>query len=281
MKKTKNMRNILFGILTLFIISCGSNDAKKENKNNNSENAEFIWDFSKKKKFIYSYSQTVNGTNKMDKDRPADKSLMNGKGYLNVRVKENNLAALSLTDLEIDMIMFNENGTPKDTMSNKTPATVIQDMKPNGSFTDPNSNVMFDLLFPLPASDLKVGESDKISMQIPFNANGSRLFSKGFNELTFKGYETIEGRKCAVLKGKIDISELEIPEELKGEYKSSTTGLATYYFDLKNHYYVGADIQMLMEVMMDSETEDENDFGMFMEMTSDNVFKIRLEKIEE
>jgi hypothetical protein len=281
MKKTKNMRNILFGILTLFIISCGSNDAKKENKNNNSENAEFIWDFSKKKKFIYSYSQTVNGTNKMDKDRPADKSLMNGKGYLNVRVKENNLADLSLTDLEIDMIMFNENGTPKDTMSNKTPATVIQDMKPNGSFTDPNSNVMFDLLFPLPASDLKVGESDKISMQIPFNANGSRLFSKGFNELTFKGYETIEGRKCAVLKGKIDISELEIPEELKGEYKSSTTGLATYYFDLKNHYYVGADIQMLMEVMMDSETEDENDFGMFMEMTSDNVFKIRLEKIEE
>ena len=281
MKKTKNMRNILFGILTLFIICCGSNDAKKENKNNNSENTEFIWNFSKKKKFIYSYSQTVNGTNKMDKDRPADKSLMNGKGYLNVRVKENNLADLSLTDLEIDMIMFNENGTPKDTMSNKTPATVIQDMKPNGSFTDPNSNVMFDLLFPLPASGLKVGESDKISMQIPFNANGSRLFSKGFNELTFKGYETIEGRKCAVLKGKIDISELEIPEELKGEYKSSTTGLATYYFDLKNHYYVGADIQMLMEVMMDSETEDKNDFGMFMEMTSDNVFKIRLKKIEE
>ena len=82
----------------------------------------------------------------MDKDRPAYKTLINGKGYLNVRVKENNLADLSLTDLEIDMIMFNEDGTPKDTISNKSPATVIQDMKPNGSFSDPNSNVMFVLV---------------------------------------------------------------------------------------------------------------------------------------
>lgn len=275
------MRKIILGITILILASCGIEKSTNKTIDSNAENTSFIWDFSKKKKFIYSFTQTVNNENKMDKDRPSDKTIMNGKGFLNVRVKENNLADLSLTDLEIEMIMFNEDGTPRDTMSNKTPATVIQDMKPNGSFSDPNSNILFDILFPLPSTDLKIGDSEKIAMQIPFNANGSILFSKGFNELTFKGYETIDGKKCAVLKGKMDISKLEIPEELKGEYKSSTTGVATYYFDLKNNYYVGADIQMLMEVMMDSETEDENDFGMFMEMTSDNVFKIRLEKIEE
>ena len=68
---------------------------------------------------------------------------------------------------------------------------------------------------------------------------------------------------------------------MKGEYECSTLGNATYYFDLENRYYVGADIKMVMNVMMDSETENEDDFGMFMKMKSDNIFKIRLEKIEE
>lgn len=275
------MRTIILGIAILILASCGNEELPNESKDSNAKKTNFIWDFNTKRKFIYSYSQTVNGTNKMDKDRPADKTSVNGKGYLNIGVKENNLADLSLTDLEIDLIIFNEEGTPRDTMSYKAPATVVQDMKPNGSFNVPNSNIMFDLLFPLPSKDLKIGESDKISMKIPFNANGSRLFSKGFNVLTFKGYGTIEGIECAVLEGKLNVSKLKVPEELKGEYKSSTTGLGTYYFDLKNHYYVGADIQILMEVMMDSETDDENDLGMFMKMTGDNIFKIRLEKIEE
>jgi hypothetical protein len=248
---------------------------------NESENSEFIWDFSTKSKLIYSYSQTVNGMNKVDQNRPANKSLMNVQGFLNVRIKENNLADLILKDLEVDLIQYDENGSPRNTTSNKTPAKVIQDMRPNGSFTNQNSTIMFDILFPLPSIDLKIGESNKIAMQMPFNANGSRLFSKGFNELTFTGYERINERECAVLKGIIDISKLEIPEELNGEYKSTTTGFATYYFDLKNHYYVGADIQLLMEVMMDSETENKNDFGMFMSLSSDNMIKVRLEKIEK
>ena len=88
-------------------------------------------------------------------------------------------------------------------------------------------------------------------------------------------------QKIKNLMDEIDISNLDVPEELKGEYECSTLGNATYYFDLENRYYVGADIKMVMNVMMDSETENEDDFGMFMKMKSDNIFKIRLEKIEE
>lgn len=275
------MKNILFGALILLTLGCNSNDIKEENQNIDSENSEFIWDFSTKRKFVYSFYQTVNGTSKMDKESIPEKTLMTGKGDLNLRVKENDLADLSLTDLQIDMIMFNENGTVRDTISNQIPVVVIQDMSRKGRFSEPSSNIMFDLLFPLPLTNLKVGESEKVITQIPFNANGSRLSIKGFNELTFKGTEVIEGRECAVLEGKLDISKLDIPEELKGEYESSTRGLGTYYFDVKNHYYVGADVQMLMKVMMDTETEDEDGFGMFMEMASDNIFKIRLERIDE
>ena len=278
--KKRNMKNILLGLSILILASCGNGNTKSTETENLNE-YQFKWNFSKKRKFIYSFSQIVNGENKMDKDRPADKTYMTGLGHLNVRVKENNLADLSLTDIEMKMIMFNEDGTPRDTMTQKAPANVVQDMKPNGSFGDSNTDILFDMLFPLPNKSLEKGDSDEIPMKMPFNANGSRLFSKGQNTLTFIGYEDIEGRNCAVLKGVIDISQLDVPEELNGEYGCSTTGNATYYFDLENRFYVGADIHMIMNVMMDSESENEDDFGMYMKMKSDNVYKIRLKKIEE
>lgn len=280
MQTKRKMKKILLGLSILIFTSCG-NGTTESNKTENSNESQFQWDFSKQRKFIYSFSQTVNGENKMDKDVPAKKTYMTGIGYLNVRVKENNLADLSLTDIEMKMIMFNEDGTPRDTMTQKAPTNVVQDMKPDGSFGDSNKDILFDMLFPLPNKNLEKGDSDEIPMQMPFNVNGSRLYSKGQNTLTFLGYEEMEGRNCAVLKGLIDISKLDIPEELKGEYECSTTGNATYYFDLENGFYVGADIQMVMDAMMDSETENEDDFGMFMKMKSDNVYKIRLEEIEE
>ncbi|GAB5418027.1 MAG: hypothetical protein Crog4KO_31070 [Crocinitomicaceae bacterium] len=279
---TMRIDKLIFGIAIVMLSSCSieNNPTSEEKKSDGSNNTEFIWDFSKEKKYVYSYSQTVNAENQMSKNGSISKSFMAGNGNVNIRVKSNDLADLSLTNLELSMVSFNDDGTPRDTTTDMMPTNVVQDMKPNGRFGEPSTDVLFDMLFPLPSYDFKEGESDKIPMKMPFNANGSRLFSEGYNTLTFSGFKTIEGRKCAVLKGEIDISKLEIPEELDGDYKSSTTGNATYYFDLKEHCYVGADIHMIMDIMMDSETDNEDDFGMFAKMKSDNVFKIRLERIE-
>lgn len=265
----------------MILAGCGNEKGTNELKTPSPGNTHFVWDFNESKKFIYTFSQTTISENKMSKDEPNDKAYLSAEGNLNVRIKENQLADLSLTNIILKSVDTDFEGNPRDTTTQEAPSTVIQDMKPDGSFDDSNSDILFDILFPLPATDLKQGEKDKIPMQMPFNANGSRLFAKGFNTLTFDGNETIEGRKCAVLKGEIDISDLEVPEELKGEYKCSTSGKATYYFDINNHFYVGADIQLFMEVLIDSESDDEDDFGMFMEIKSDNVYKIRLEKIEE
>jgi hypothetical protein len=273
------IEKIVFATVILLLSSCGS--IPKEKNSDGSENKHFIWDFNKEIKYIYSYSQTVETESRISKSDAVSKTYMTGIGNLNVRVKPNNLADLSLTNMELSMIMFNEDGTPTDTMTHTSPPTVVQDMKPNGSFDEPNSNLLFDILFPLPSQDLKEGQSDKTLMKIPFNANGSVLFSKGFNTLSFTGFKTIKGRKCAVLEGILDISKLEIPEELDGEYKSATTGNATYYFDIEDHCYVGADIHMIMDVMMDTESEGQDDFGMYMEMKSDNIFKIRLERLDD
>lgn len=275
------MKKYIVLAFILFLIGCNSEETK-ENSSNYSENKDFIWDFSTKKTFVYSYSQKVNSSNKMDKNDLKSKSYISANGLLKVRVKDNSMADLSLIDIKSKIVSFDEKGEPKgDTIENTNPANVIQDMKSDGSFSDQNANIMFDILFPLPSTDLKMNESEKIALQMPFNANGSRLISKGYNNLTFKKYETIENRKCAVLEGTIDITKFEIPEELKGDYKNATTGLATYYFDLENHFYVGADIQLLMEMMMNSESEDDDNFGMFMEISSNNLIKVRLKRIEE
>ncbi|RYM34109.1 hypothetical protein ERX46_09115 [Brumimicrobium glaciale] len=275
MKNT--IEKIIFATVIILLSSCGS--IPKEKVAVDSKNKQFIWDFSKEKIYVYSYTQAVETENKMSKSEATTKTFMTGKGNLNVQVKPNNLADLSLTNLKLSMIMFNKDGTPRDTMTNETAPTVAQDMRPNGSFDEPNSNTLFNIVFPLPSIDLKEGQSDKIPMKIPFNANGSVLFSKGFNTLTFVGFKTIQDRKCAVLEGIIDISKLEKPEELKGEYKSATTGNASYYFDIDNHCYVGADIHIIMTAMMNTESESQDSFGMYIEMKSDNVFKIRLERI--
>lgn len=265
----------IFGLALVILIGCA-------NQNNKSEQKTFVWDFSKKKNYIYSYSQTVASESKIGKDQPVNKSRIIGNGNLNVRVKENNLADLSLTNLKMDMIMFNENGIPEDTISNTAPASVIKDMKPNGTFEADNRNIIFDLVFPLPSKKLKVGEQDKIPMRMPFSVNGLSLFMKGYHTLEFVGMENIDGKKCAVLKGKIDISNLEIPEGLNGTCKGSSIGNGKYYFDLENQYFVGADIQLTMATTMELEPQKDSNMGiMYTSMKSENEFKIRLEKIEE
>ncbi len=271
------MRKILFGIFILFLASCGN---EKSSNTTDSINSKFIWDFSKTKKLIYSFSQTTNNENKMTPDEPADKSHSTAVGNLKIRIKDNNLADLSLIDIEQNRISYDTDGNPQDTMNHKSPPTVIQDMKPDGSFSDSNIEIMFKMLFPLPSKDLSKGEKDKIEMNMPFNVNGSRLTAKGFNTLEFSGFKTIKERECAVLVGSIDISDMEIPEELNGEYKNSTKGKATYYFDLKDRIYVGSDIEMTFEAFIDTKSGGLRNEGMYWEVKSQNIFKIRLVKIE-
>ena len=267
------MKKLIFGLILVILASCG-------NQNNSSKQVEFVWDFSEQKTFSYSYDHTIKSKNTMVKNESPKTADIIGTGDLNVRVKEHSLADLSLSNLKMGMITYDDHGKANDTLYNTAPTSVIQDMTPNGTFNTANHNIVFDLIFPLPSKTLKIGETNKIPMQMPFNVNGSSLFVKGFNTLTFAGMEHLDGKECAVLKGDINISNLEIPEELKGTYESSSIGTGTYYFDLENHYFVGADVQMTMKVLVDAETNDSNKFGMFANMESDNTFKIRLETIE-
>lgn len=292
------MKKLLVGISILALASC-SNPAADSNPESKaapetqsdlqSESREqmdvnqsiYRWDFSKKRKFIYTYSQSVDGENKMGKNETPDKTLMMGNGFLNLQVKDGNLADLSLTDIEMQMVTFDKEETPLDTITQQIPTNVVENMKPDGSFGDSNTDILFDMLFPLPSKDLTVGEFEEIPLQIPFNAGITPLFAKGQNTLTLKGKEEFEGKNCDVFTGVIDVTDLDLPKDVKGEYRCFTTGNATYFFDSENGYYLGADIQMDMDILMDSGSAEGDPLGTYAEMNSRNSFRIRLKDIEE
>jgi hypothetical protein len=262
------MKKIVLGFILLTLISCAD---KKS----------FTWDFSSQKKIIYSYSQIIESKNQLGVNNILNKSKTIANGSLNVIVKDNNLANLSITDLKLNMIQFNKDGIAGDTLKNATSMSIPQNMKSNGVFDTENKNIIFDIIFPLPLKSLEVGQKDKIPMRIPFNIENSKLFVNGFNTLEYIGDELFENKKCAVLKGVINVSDLKVPEIYKGIYKGETIGSATYYFDIDNKYFVGADIQMNMNILSDAQKDRPDDIKNYFHINSDNKFKIRLKKIEE
>ena len=275
-----NINRILFGILIVTICSC-KDEKDQKHKNDNVQLTELSWDFSHKKTYSYSYQQNVKNQNTFRRDQSPDKSKIIGNGNLNVWVKDNDHADLSLTNLKMDMITFDEHGEARDTISNDAPPSVIHGMKPNGSFESNSHNVIFDLIFPLPHKNLSIGESDKIPLQMPYNAGGTELFVKGFNTIEYVGNEMLNSKDCAVLKGKIDISNLEIPEELDGIYKGEAIGNATYYFDLKNRCFAEVDLQIDIKILIDTEASAIDTKGIYGNIESENEFKIRLDDITE
>jgi len=270
------MKLLLYGVLIFALYSCGSKDSEsKENSDSN-----FKWDFSQKRKFIYSFSQTVNLENRFEKDEELRKNFISVLGSLNIKVKDNNKADLSLTNMKMKIVEQKFDGKFKDTLIQEAPPMVFNDMKQNGTYNDSNVDIMFKLLLSLPQKRLSVGDFDEILLEIPLNLNNSKLFVKGKNKLVFIEYTKLLGRKCAVLKGQVDVSNLEVPDEFAGEYICTNKGEAIYYFDLEHGFFVGVDVNLEKFTLVNQVFEAKNDYDLFMETKSNNTFKIRLEKIE-
>ncbi|MBT8281108.1 MAG: hypothetical protein KJO16_05985, partial [Muriicola sp.] len=88
------------------------------------------------------------------------------------------------------------------------------------------------------------------------------------------------GMDCAVLNGQIDISELEIPEEIESTHEINTTGNGTYYYHLKDQYFVSTEISINMSRSMNLKTDDPENAPSVKTQNSSEL-KIRLKEIEE
>ncbi|GAG79122.1 unnamed protein product, partial [marine sediment metagenome] len=194
-------------------------------------------------------------------------------------------ANLVFEDMKKTMSSDNEGEEESDSMEQMGQPMVIQGLKEDGSLKvgTASQEMLMKLLFPLLPKSLEVGESVDIPVQMPFfNSLGSMLEVKGCLRMKLAKYVKIGKRTCAQLNTDIDISEVDIPSELEGEYDCSIKGSSVFYFDIKEQCFVCGWSAIVMGLDIDMPTPDlgrdmpRQPEGIQISMKSDNLIGLML-----
>lgn len=243
-------------------------------------NTPFTWDFSENRTFAYSFEQSVFVTSSiMDDD--LDHRKMEATAEMFVEVKDKNKANVGLRNIKTKIITINEDGSKEDVDSQSSPLIMTEGMSPKGEFEDLQAAMLFQTLVPLPPENLKKGETVEVPIKIPFNVGSSRIYIRGSIELKYVADGIKRKRTCAVLESKIDVSEVEIPEEYAKSYEVYMKGTGTYYFDLENGIYVGGDVKTEFKMEIEPSNEMAEDFSSSMYMVNKSEYSFRLKKIKK
>lgn len=257
----------------------------------------FLWDFSGDTVYPYDFEQTVLSANDMggmlkkESDKPSGKidQKIHGQGQILIKSKGNGTADFVLKDLTISMTMDAGSKEGPTTMEQNMPPVVMQGMKEDGfgSYCNNSQDMLFKMLFPLPTQPLQVGESVDVPAQMPFNAMGSTLTVTGRSRITLTRYLEIDQRTCAELSVNIDISDIDVPAEMPGEYMCSVNGDGFFYFDINKRCFVAGTLALLMkigvnvpapQVPIDSKVAPDMPERIKMTMRSDNLMTVTLRK---
>jgi hypothetical protein len=219
------------------------------------------WDFSGSKVYPFDFLQKIIAESEMDDifdngNRKSNTQSMEGYGKLSLKSEGNDVARLVLEDLTVSMaIDIPDTDKPK-VMRSQAPPIVIQGIREDGSMKLGNSSqeLLLKTLFPIPPSPLEIGESVSVPAQMPFNAMGSVLHVTGNSEIKLVDYVQIDGRTCAKLETDIDISTLNVPTELKGEYQCRVKGRSVFYFNIEDRHFMSGRVAMLMSMRVKIQT---------------------------
>jgi hypothetical protein len=215
------------------------------------------WDFSEPRICKYhSENELVNATylDGLSADTDPLRQEISSHGPVLVKSKGDGQADLVLKSMKTKMKVHTGDNDPME-MEQTMPSTVVQGMKEDGSadFSSVSHYLLITVLFPLPDQEtLEVGESVEVPAQFPFNAMGSMLQVKGHSRITLTRYVRINDRTCAELHVDMDISELDEPEELSGDYQCSARGKSIFYFDVGNRIFVSGWIALLTQFNIDA-----------------------------
>jgi len=209
------------------------------------------WDFSRPAVQAYDYTQTMEMESTMG---PGMGMKINGAGTVLLKSKENDVAILVMKDMKMNMTSEMDVGGGENMMKTAAPPIVVTGVKEDGSMKTGNSSaeILLQFLFPLPPKPLRVGESAAVPATMPFNAMGSVLFVEGTSTITLTGYVTIDGRRCARLETDIDVSKLDVPEELTATYECVTRGKSISYFDVERRRFVSVEVALVMGMHFDA-----------------------------
>ena len=253
------------------------------------------WDFGRKEVYAYAYSQKSIMTSIMSEgagggDRNEPGMITEVKGKMSLKSEGDRTARLVMEDLMMSMqFETSEREEPK-TMDSEAPPMVIQGVQEDGTMKLGSSSqeMLLKMLFPIPSSPLRVGESVSSPRAVPFNAMGSLLEVTGSSVTTLTGYVGLDGKTCARLETVIDISNLNVPQELEGTYKCQVKGKSVFFFDIQGKRFLSGRVALIMgmrvkapmpRMHLPSEAEDV-DLPETISMSMDNDTFISVDYVE-
>jgi len=215
------------------------------------------WDFSEGNVYPYDFRQQTVVSNEMQdmfatEGAQRNSHSMEGNGRVSLKSEQNRVARLVMDNLVLTIHFKRSNGEGTDTKQMQSPPMVIQGIKEDGRMEIGNSSqeLLIKTLFPIPPTPLELGQSVPIPASMPFNAMGSLLHVNGSSEIKFADWVVINGQACAKLETDIDISDLNVPAELKGDYACSVKGRSIFYFNVENRNFMSGRIALLISMRM-------------------------------
>lgn len=247
------MKIINLFVFSLVIISLFSCQEKK------AEN-EIHWTFDNFEKLTYEYHQIAeNKSSMMNFGKQDGKMLSKATGLLIVSPKGDGKADVVFKNVEMSLLSVSEDGDTTQTMKQSVPDFFMQDMNKFGK-VEGNLNQQTELLaqtlFPIPSEKLKVGETSKIPVSMPFNMLGSVMNVTGFNEVKLESLQDSKAKVSTVL----DVSEFDIPEDADVNYECYMKGSSNYTFDMPQGYFETIDLDITMVLKnLANENKEKND----------------------
>lgn len=206
---------------------------------------DFRFNFQEEVETRYNYQQIDDAETKFaHNDKPMKQSVdsnciliikSKGDGTSDIVLKD--VVAIQKIDFGMDDEEIKENKVGPNTIA-------IQGLNEDGflSTCDDSQNYIFRILLPVCEKKLEYGKIEKIPLKIPFNAFGSLLYVTGSINIELIEFVRVDNIECAKIYMDIDVSNVDIPEELEGTYLFSIIGKGIYYFDYNNHRFIKAKV---------------------------------------
>ena len=217
------------------------------------------WDFSADRVYPYDFAQQVVMQSRMGgmfarEQGGGSTQQMTGRGKLSLKSEGDQTARLVLEDLSLRVEMDLPGQDSPEVMENTAPPMVVQGIGEDGNMAVGNSSqrLLIRMLFPLPPEPLQPGDSVSVPSRMPFNVMGSVLHVTGSSDITLDDYVDIDGRTCARLMTNIDISQLDVPQEMEGTYACRVKGESVFYFDVEDRHFVSGRLALLMSIRADA-----------------------------
>jgi hypothetical protein len=217
------------------------------------------WDFSQAEVVhTYTFKHERRGASAMEwPSEPGTTSTMSEessvKGTLLVKSQGSGTAEMVLKDVVVSTKMFMREPEPETwEQEQQRPPIAVQGVNEDGSGPFWTNSMALFLRMPLPSRQIEIGESIDEPAELRFNAMSSVFRVTGHSRITLSRFVRIDDRTCAQLDVDTDISQLEVPEELEGEYRLSARGKSVFYFDITKRIFVSGTSALLMELSIDA-----------------------------